>query len=55
VAAAVASLGLAEHLLSPPVATAIIVSALVSLAVCTVGVGMLERAGAVPSPDVQTA
>jgi Kef-type K+ transport system membrane component KefB len=55
VPAAVASLGLAQHLLSPPVATAIIVSALVSLAVCTVGVGMLERAGAVPSPDVQTA
>ncbi len=55
VPAAVASLGLAEHLLSPLVATAIVVSALVSLAVCTVGVGMLERAGAAPAPDVQTA
>jgi Kef-type K+ transport system membrane component KefB len=55
VPAAVASLGLAEHLISPPVATAIVVSALASLAVCTLGVGMLERAGAVPEPDVQTA
>jgi Kef-type K+ transport system membrane component KefB len=54
VPAAVASLGLAEHLLSPVVATAIVVSALVSLAVCTVGVGMLERAGATTAPDVQT-
>jgi Kef-type K+ transport system membrane component KefB len=55
VPAAVASLGLAQHLISPIVATAIVVSALVSLAVCTVGVGMLERAGAGPAPDVQAA
>jgi Kef-type K+ transport system membrane component KefB len=55
VPAAVASLGLAEHLISPIVATAIVVSALVSLAVCTVGVGMLERAGAGPAPDLQAA
>ncbi|HEY4812257.1 MAG TPA: cation:proton antiporter [Solirubrobacteraceae bacterium] len=46
VPAAVASLGLAEHLLSPVVATAIVVAALVSLAVCTVGVRMLAQAGA---------
>jgi Kef-type K+ transport system membrane component KefB len=53
VPAAVASLGLAEHLLSPVVATAIVASALISLAVCTVGVEMLARTGAVatPSPD----
>jgi Kef-type K+ transport system membrane component KefB len=55
VPAAVASLGLAEHLLSPLVATAIVLSALVSLAVCTVGVGMLERAGVAPAPDAQAA
>jgi Kef-type K+ transport system membrane component KefB len=55
VPAAVASLGLAQHLISPLVATAIVVSALVSLAVCTVGVGMLERAGTAPAPDVLAA
>jgi Kef-type K+ transport system membrane component KefB len=46
VPAAVASLGLAEHLLSPVVATAIVASALVSLGVCTAGVQMLAQAGA---------
>jgi Kef-type K+ transport system membrane component KefB len=46
VPAAVASLGLAGHLLSPVVATAIVASALVSLAVCTAGVQMLAQAGA---------
>jgi Kef-type K+ transport system membrane component KefB len=56
VPAAVASLGLAEHLLSPVVATAIVASALVSLAVCTVGVGMLARPGlASASPDPRAA
>jgi Kef-type K+ transport system membrane component KefB len=57
VPAAVASLGLAEHILSPVVATAIVASALVSLAVCTVGVEMLAHAGACasPSPDPQAA
>jgi Kef-type K+ transport system membrane component KefB len=55
VPAAVASLGLAEHLLSPVIATAIVLSALVSLAVCTAGVGMLERSGAAPAPDGQLA
>jgi Kef-type K+ transport system membrane component KefB len=57
VPAAVASLGLAEHLLSAVVATAIVASALVSLAVCTAGVGMLERRAniAAPSPDPQAA
>jgi hypothetical protein len=56
VPAAVASLGLAEHLLSPVVATAIVASALVSLAVCTVGVGMLARPGlAGASPDPRAA
>ena len=46
VPAAVASLGLSEHLLSPVVATAIVASSLVSLAVCTLGVEMLARASA---------
>jgi Kef-type K+ transport system membrane component KefB len=41
VPAAVASLGLAEHVLSPSAATAIVLAALVSLAVCTVGVQQL--------------
>jgi len=43
VPAAVASLGLSEHVLSPVVATAIIASALASLAVCTLGVDLLVR------------
>jgi Kef-type K+ transport system membrane component KefB len=43
VPAAVASLGLAEHVLSTSAATAIVVSALVSLGVCTVGVQRLVR------------
>jgi Kef-type K+ transport system membrane component KefB len=55
VPAAVASLGLAEHLLSPVVATAIVASALVSLAVCTVGVGMLARVAVEPSQDPRVA
>jgi Kef-type K+ transport system membrane component KefB len=48
VPAAIASLGLSEHVLSADAATAIIVAALVSLGVCTVGVGSLidrERDG----------
>jgi Kef-type K+ transport system membrane component KefB len=56
VPAAVATLGLAEHLLSSVIATAIVASALISLAVCTFGVELLERgtdvrpaAGAQPS------
>ncbi len=49
VPAAVASLGLAEHILSAVVATAIVASALVSLAVCTAGVEMLKQAPA-PAP-----
>ncbi len=49
VPAAVASLGISEHLLSPVIATAIVASALVSLAVSTVGVGMLRPAPA-PAP-----
>jgi Kef-type K+ transport system membrane component KefB len=43
VPAAVASLGLSEHLLSSVTATAIVTAALASLAVCTVGVQMLAR------------
>ncbi len=43
VPAAIASLGLAEHVLSPDVATAIVVAALVSLGVCTDGVERLVR------------
>jgi Kef-type K+ transport system membrane component KefB len=48
VPAAIASLGLSEHVLSADAATAIVVAALVSLGVCTVGVGLLidrERDG----------
>jgi Kef-type K+ transport system membrane component KefB len=41
VPAAVASLGLAEHVLSKEVATAIVVAALVSVGVCAVGVARL--------------
>jgi hypothetical protein len=44
VPAGVASLGLAEHVLSPVAATAIIASALLSLAVSTVGVDLLIAA-----------
>ena len=43
VPAAIASLGLSEHVLSAGVATAIVAAALVSLGVCTVGVGRLVR------------
>ena len=44
VPAAVASLGLAEHVLSGTVATAIVAAAVVSLGVCTIGVErMLAR------------
>jgi len=50
VPAAVASLGLSEHLLSTLTATAIVVSALVSLAVCTVGVERLARPGPASPP-----
>lgn len=46
VPAAVASLGLAEHVLSPSAATAIVLAALVSLGVCTVGVQRLVRQAA---------
>jgi Kef-type K+ transport system membrane component KefB len=41
VPAAVASLGVAEKVLSPTVATAIVAAAVVSLGVCTIGVGLL--------------
>src|SRR5207302_55077 len=43
VPAAVASLGLSEHILSRPVATAIVAAAVASLGVSTVGVGLLLR------------
>ncbi len=43
VPAAIASLGLAEHVLSADVATAIVVAALVSLGVCTAGVERFVR------------
>ena len=46
VPAAVSSLGLAEHVLSPVAATAIVASALISLAVSTVGVEQLIGADA---------
>ncbi|HEX4564955.1 MAG TPA: hypothetical protein VH115_10905, partial [Solirubrobacteraceae bacterium] len=43
VPAAVASLGLAERVISPPVATAIVGAAVVSLGGCTLGVEALVR------------
>jgi len=43
VPAAIASLGLSEHVLSADVATAIVFAALISLAVCTLGVQRLLR------------
>jgi Kef-type K+ transport system membrane component KefB len=43
VPAAIASIGLTEHVLSSAVATAIIAAAVVSLGVCTVGIEMLAR------------
>jgi Kef-type K+ transport system membrane component KefB len=43
VPAAIASIGLSEHVLSSAVATAIIAAALVSLGVCTVGIQLLAR------------
>ena len=46
VPAAIASLGLAEHVLSADAATAIVASALVSLGVCTLGVERLVRSAA---------
>jgi Kef-type K+ transport system membrane component KefB len=57
VPAAVASLGISEHLLSPVLATAIVASSLASLAVSTFGVELLARAGAgaVASPGPQAA
>ncbi len=51
VPAAVASLGLAEHVLSAQVATAIVAASLVSLAVCTLGVQSLLRAPATPARE----
>lgn len=49
VPAAVASLGLAQHVLSPSVATAIVAAALVSLVVSTVGIEQLIRRDTAPS------
>jgi Kef-type K+ transport system membrane component KefB len=51
VPAAIASLGLSEHVLSPDAATAIIAAALVSLAVCTLGVERLMQASP-PKPTL---
>ncbi len=53
VPAAVASLGLSEHVLSSVAATAVVAAALLSLAVCTAGVDLMARAEAarpVPAP-----
>jgi Kef-type K+ transport system membrane component KefB len=49
VPAAVASLGLSEHVLSTSAATAIVVAALVSLGVCTLGVQQLVRRYGTPA------
>ncbi|HXB64323.1 MAG TPA: cation:proton antiporter [Solirubrobacteraceae bacterium] len=54
VPAAVASLGLAEHVVSAEVATAIVAAALVSLGVCTFGVDRLIRRYA-PAPAAPAA
>ncbi len=43
VPAAVAAIGLSEHVLSPGAATAIVAAALLSLGVCSAGVGLLVR------------
>ena len=53
VPAAVASLGLAEHVLSAQVATAIVTAALVSLAVCTFGVASLLKQSKPPADDAR--
>jgi Kef-type K+ transport system membrane component KefB len=55
VPAAVASLGLSERVLSASAATAIVVAALVSLGVCTVGVQRLVRRSAQPPAPVVAA
>ena len=61
VPAAVVSLGLAEHVLSEPQGSAVIVAALISLATATAGVGLIRRrarareaaeAAAVPAPEL---
>jgi Kef-type K+ transport system membrane component KefB len=54
VPAAIASLGLAEHVLTADVATAIVAAALVSLGICTVGVQRLVRLH-VPPPSAADA
>jgi Kef-type K+ transport system membrane component KefB len=53
VPAAVASLGLSEHVLSPVTATAIVASALISLGVCTLGVERLAGTGAQTRTETQ--
>jgi Kef-type K+ transport system membrane component KefB len=55
VPAAVASLGLADRLITPVVATAIVAAAILSLAVCTLGVEMLAREVAPATPDPRLA
>jgi len=50
VPAAIASIGLAEHVLSGAVATAIIAAALVSLGVCTLGIEMLAKRSSSGAP-----
>jgi Kef-type K+ transport system membrane component KefB len=52
VPAAVASIGLGEHVLSSIAATAVIASALVSLVVCTVGVDLMSSAEAAAAAKV---
>ena len=54
VPAAIASLGLSEHVLSAEGATAIIAAALVSLGVCTLGVELLIRHEAEVVPVLET-
>ncbi|MFI4990260.1 MAG: cation:proton antiporter [Solirubrobacterales bacterium] len=54
VPAATASLGLAEGILSPQVATAIVAAAFVSLGVCTLGVDLLLREEVGPARAART-
>jgi Kef-type K+ transport system membrane component KefB len=53
VPAAVASLGLSLHVVSAVTATAIVLAALASIAVCTVGIGLLARGSTPASPPAR--
>jgi hypothetical protein len=54
VPAAIASIGLSQHVLSPSVATAIVAAGLVSLVVSTLGVERLVRGARAPTAGQPT-